>query len=217
MRRGAGGTRCFRKSIRIAVAETLMPSLRSSPFTRRSPQCGSLEPTARSRLGSPQRSVAVHGGVVFGMPPTCAGPARDASAAAWPARTSTCQPGGGGRGRRELADRLGRDRPFDLAAQDGDLVPKRQNLKLQFFGRAAVEFDGAHDQPNPRIDGREEHERGPYGSARPVVVARQPRCLRLRPILLRGEGVNGIATDFVCTTPTPYQPDHLSARSFAPS
>jgi len=42
--------------------------------------------------------------------------------------------------------------PFDLAAQDGDLVPKGQNLKLQFFGRAAVEFDGAHHQPNHRID-----------------------------------------------------------------
>jgi hypothetical protein len=60
-------------------------------------------------------------------------------------------------------------------------MPERQNLKLQFFGRAAVEFDSAHDQPNHRINGREEHERGPYGSARPVVAARQSRCLRLRP------------------------------------
>ena len=36
--------------------------------------------------------------------------------------------------------------PVDLVAQNGDLVPKRQNLNLQFFGRATVEFDGAHDQ-----------------------------------------------------------------------
>jgi hypothetical protein len=64
--------------------------------------------------------------------------------------------------------------PFDLAAEDGDLVPKGQNLKLQLFGRAAMELDGAHDQPDQRIDGREEHERGPYRSARPVVVAKQP-------------------------------------------
>jgi integrase-like protein len=71
-------------------------------------------------------------------------------------------------------------RPFDLAAQNGDFVPKRQNLKLQFFGRAAVEFDGANDQPNHRIDGCEEHERGPYLSAKLVVVAKQPGCLRLR-------------------------------------
>jgi hypothetical protein len=63
--------------------------------------------------------------------------------------------------------------PLDLAAQDGDLVPKRQNLKLQFVGRAAAELDGAHDQLNDRIEGREEHERGPYSSARPVVVAKQ--------------------------------------------
>jgi hypothetical protein len=69
--------------------------------------------------------------------------------------------------------------PFDLAAQNGDLVPKRQNLQLRFFGRVAVEFDGAHDQPNHRIDGREEHEHGPYSSAGPVVVAKQPRYLRL--------------------------------------
>jgi hypothetical protein len=71
---------------------------------------------------------------------------------------------------------------FDLAAQDGDLVPKGQNLKLQFLGRAAVEFDGANNQPNHRIDRREEHERGPYPSARPVVVARQPGRLGLRRI-----------------------------------
>jgi hypothetical protein len=30
--------------------------------------------------------------------------------------------------------------PFDLAAQNGDLVPKRQNLKPQLSGRAAVEM-----------------------------------------------------------------------------
>jgi len=51
--------------------------------------------------------------------------------------------------------------PIDLTAQNGDLVSKRQNLKLQLSGRAAVEFDDAHEQPNHRIDRREEHERGP--------------------------------------------------------
>src|SRR5450759_3528161 len=62
--------------------------------------------------------------------------------------------------RLEVAAEGGEDQPvgwkeigsFDLAAQDGDLVPKGQNLKLQFLGRAAVEFDGCllYTSPSPR-------------------------------------------------------------------
>lgn len=78
--------------------------------------------------------------------------------------------------------------PFDLAAQDGDLVPKHQNLNLQFFGRATVEFDGAHDQQNDRIVRREEYERGPYSSAGPVVGAKQPEVPSSQADILRAAG-----------------------------
>src|SRR5579859_4768721 len=95
--------------------------------------------------------------------------------------------------------------PLDLAAQDGDLVPKRQNLNLQFFGRATVEFDGAHDQLNDRIDGCEEHERGPSSSARPVVVAKQPEVPPSQADMLRAAGRewnhNGLCAHHRISTP----------------
>ena len=75
--------------------------------------------------------------------------------------------------------------PFDLAAQNGDLVSECQNLKLQFCGGAALESDGAHDQPHHRI----KHERGPYSSCRPAVVARQPTGPALRPNCCAEAGV----------------------------
>ncbi len=48
--------------------------------------------------------------------------------------------------------------------------------------------------------GREEHERGPYSSARPVLVAKQAEGPSSQADLRRAQGVNGIATDFMHTT-----------------
>ena len=48
--------------------------------------------------------------------------------------------------------------------------------------------------------GREEQERGPYSSARQVLVAKQPDGPSSQADLRRARGVNGIATDFMRTT-----------------
>ena len=48
-RRGAGPSPCRRRSVRIAEAETLMPSLASSPLIRTHPHLGFCFPIQRMR------------------------------------------------------------------------------------------------------------------------------------------------------------------------
>ena len=77
---------------------------------------------------------------------------------------------------------------------------KRQSLNLQFFGRAAVEFDGAHDQPKTIEYMDAKSTSADHTAAGPVVVANQPEGLRLWHTRFAPRSANGIATDFVRTT-----------------
>jgi len=45
-----------------------------------------------------------------------------------------------------------------MAAQDGDLMPEGQQLKIALGLRLRPEQQYGHQQPGQSIDGREEHE-----------------------------------------------------------
>ena len=134
--------------------------------------------------------------------PTSAGPARDASAAGSRREHQLARLKVATEGDQDQPVGWQEIGPLDLATQNGDFVPMRQNLNLQLFGRATVEFDAAHDQQNDRIDGRAEHERRPYSSARPVVVAKQPEVPSSQADMLRAAGREWNRNGF-CAHPTP--------------
>jgi hypothetical protein len=133
LRRGAGPRPSRRRSVRIAVAETVIPSLASSPLIRRHPQRGFSRPIRRMRSRTSS---------TIGWPPA-EGPAGVSPLPAYqltvptkeglrtdqesrPARTRECP----AHRCQEQPIPAAKSRPAHLSPEDGQLMAKDENLDV---------------------------------------------------------------------------------------